>query len=76
MQSGPTCPSCGELFFYHLGLIPTCAELQKFKLINKDVEKILKGLYEMSKDENWDEGRAQTIVIEGGEMYEKYYLTK
>jgi len=42
------CPSCGVQYFHHLGLIGTCAELQKAKL---NILKLKEELYELQKKE-------------------------
>ena len=46
------------------------------KATKENIEYILEALHKMSTTENWDEGAAQELVMEAGDMWEDYLKGK
>lgn len=42
--------------------------------MNKNILKLLEAMKEMSESEDWNESRAQELVLFGGELYDTYHL--
>ena len=39
----------------------------------EEIRRLLESLFEMSECEDWDESRAQELIMWGGELFSKYY---
>lgn len=46
--------------------------IAKFLQFKQEIESILKGMYEMSQNENWSEPYAQELIFDGGELWKRY----
>ena len=46
------------------------------KANKQNIEYILKSLYEMSLDVDWNESKAQELIMEAGELWEDYQKGK
>lgn len=46
--------------------------IAKFLQYKQKIESILKGMYEMSQNENWSEPDAQELIFDGGELWKRY----
>jgi hypothetical protein len=39
----------------------------------KQIISILKGMYDMSQKEDWEESDAQQLILDGGDLYADYF---
>jgi hypothetical protein len=39
----------------------------------KQIISILKSMYDMAQDENWDESDAQSLIMDGADLYADYF---